>query len=166
MKYPVAVSVNGRAYRREVEARTLLVDFLRDHLGLFGTHVGCETSQCGACLVTLDGLTLKACTRLAVQADGAQVTTLEGLLVDGNLHPVQSALLKECALTCGFCASGVVLAAKECLERKPVAGEDEVRRSLEGVFCRCTGYQPIVDAVRSLAAAPVRDLRDGATAEL
>lgn len=161
MKYPVAVTVNGRFYRKEVEARTLLVDFLRDELGLTGTHVGCETSQCGACLVLLDGLALKACTRLAVQADGSRVTTLEGLRVEGTLHPAQSAILSAGALHCGFCAAGLAIAGSAMLDSNSVISEAEARRGLDGVLCRCTGYQRIVDGFRAASDDAIREALDG-----
>ncbi len=166
MKYPVAVTVNGRSHRKEVEARTLLVDFLRDALELTGTHVACETSQCGACLVVFNGRTLKACTCLAVQADGGHVTTIEGACADGALHPAQEALLKGCALHCGFCAAGIVLAAREILSSSPVANEEEVRGELEGILCRCTGYQRVVDSILSASDVAVREALDGGARDL
>lgn len=161
MKYPVAVTVNGRLYTKEVEARTLLVDFLRDELGLTGTHVGCETSQCGACTVLCGGKTLKSCTRLAVQCDGDDITTLEGVASGQELGAVQAALL-ECRTTqCGFCLPGIVLLGKELLGRRPDASDDDIRRAFEGIVCRCTGYQGFVDAVRLAASGRSR----GATGE-
>jgi len=160
MKYPVALTVNGRPYAKEVEARTLLVHLLRDDLGLTGTHIGCETSICGACTVLLDGRAVKSCTRLAVQADGSHVVTIEGLAADacaagiageGGLHPVQDAFWECHGLQCGFCTPGMIIAAKDLLDRSPDPSEEEVRHALDGNLCRCTGYQHIVDAVRRAA---------------
>ena len=160
MKHPVALSVNGRQYTKEVEARTLLVHLLRDDLGLTGTHIGCETSICGACTVLLDGRAVKSCTRLAVQADGSHVVTIEGLAADARaagiagengLHPIQDAFWECHGLQCGFCTPGMILAAKDLLDRSPDPSEDEVRHALDGNLCRCTGYQHIVDAVRRAA---------------
>ncbi|MBI4603166.1 MAG: (2Fe-2S)-binding protein [Planctomycetes bacterium] len=160
MKYPVALTVNGRRHEVEVEARTLLVQLLRDELGLTGTHVGCEDSLCGACTVILDGKALKSCTRLAVQADGSEVLTIEGLAEEARragiaspsgLHPIQEAFWDRHGVQCGFCTPGMVLAAKELLERCPRPTEEEVRRGIDGNLCRCTGYQRIVEAVRLAA---------------
>jgi carbon-monoxide dehydrogenase small subunit len=162
MKHPVALTVNGFPCAREVEARTLLVHFLREDLGLTGTHIGCETSICGACTVLLDGRAVKSCTRLAVQADGADVVTIEGLAPaaraagvagEHGLHPLQEAFWECHGLQCGFCTPGMILAAKDLLDRLPDPPEDEVRHALDGNLCRCTGYQHIVDAVRRAAAA-------------
>jgi aerobic carbon-monoxide dehydrogenase small subunit len=143
--------VNGATRTLDVEPRTLLVHALRDGLGLTGTHIGCDTSQCGACTVLLDGHAVKSCTLLAIQADGAEVTTIEGIARDGELHPVQRAFVDHHGLQCGFCTPGMVLTALDLLEQKPDADEETIRRSLRGNFCRCTGYQPIVEAIRALA---------------
>src|SRR5579862_9545072 len=149
---PIAVTVNGVEHRHEVEPRTLLVYYLREVLGLTGTNVGCDTSSCGACTVLLDGESVKSCTVLAVQADGARVTTIEGLAAeDGTLHPVQEAFRQEHGLQCGYCTPGMVMAATGLLAENPDPTEAEVRAGLEGNFCRCTGYHNIVRAV--LAAA-------------
>jgi carbon-monoxide dehydrogenase small subunit len=148
MKISVALTVNGQAVAAEVEARTLLVDFLRDRLRLTGTHVGCDTAQCGACTVLLDGKPVKSCNVLAVQAQGAQLTTIEGLATDGALHPMQAAF-KQChGLQCGFCTPGMVLTAVGLAQEKPEASEAEIRAALDGNFCRCTGYHNIVTAVQ------------------
>jgi carbon-monoxide dehydrogenase small subunit len=150
----VTLNVNGREVRREVEPRTLLVHFLRDTLGLTGTHIGCETSVCGACTVLLDGRAVKSCTMLAVQCDGAAVTTIEGLArAGGELHPVQNGFWECHGLQCGFCTPGMILAAVDLLDRNPAPSEAEIRRGLEGNLCRCTGYQHIVVAVRHAAKA-------------
>jgi carbon-monoxide dehydrogenase small subunit len=151
MKRPVAIEVNGAQHSREVEPRLLLVHFLRETLGLTGTNVGCDTSQCGACTVLIDGQAVKSCTVLAVQADGAKVTTVEGLARDGNLHPLQEAFWEKHGLQCGFCTPGMLLTACDLLQRNPHPSEAEIRRGIEGNFCRCTGYQNIVAAV-ALAA--------------
>jgi aerobic carbon-monoxide dehydrogenase small subunit len=147
----IALTVNGRSVEEDVEPRLLLVQFLRDRLGLTGTHVGCDTSNCGACTVHLDGEAVKSCTVLAVQADGAAVTTIEGLAQDGELHPLQQAFHEEHALQCGYCTPGMIMSAAYLLEQNPDPNEQEVRLGLEGNLCRCTGYQNIVNAV--LAAA-------------
>jgi len=147
----VTMTVNGVQYTREVEPRTLLVYFLREHLGLTGTHVGCDTSSCGACTVLLDGKAVKSCTVLAVQAEGAHITTVEGLAKDGELHPVQQAFWDEHGLQCGFCTPGMMLAAVDLLQRNPNPTDEEIRHALEGNLCRCTGYQHIVNAVKAAA---------------
>ncbi|ODT03222.1 MAG: carbon monoxide dehydrogenase [Gemmatimonadetes bacterium SCN 70-22] len=152
----INVSVNGRAYTRDVEPRTLLVHFLRDVLGLTGTHVGCDTSQCGACTVLLDGRGVKSCTVLAVQADGAQVTTIEGIGTNGELHPLQAAFREAHGLQCGFCTPGMIMSSLDLLTHNPAPTEDEIRHALEGNLCRCTGYQNIVKAVQ-LAANTMAD---------
>ena len=144
--------VNGVSRPLDVEPRTLLVHALRDNLGLTGTHIGCDTSQCGACTVLLDGRAVKGCTVLAVQAEGADVTTIEGVARDGELHPVQQAFVEHHGLQCGFCTPGMVLTAIDLLERSPNADEGAIRRSLRGNLCRCTGYQPIVEAIRAAAS--------------
>jgi aerobic carbon-monoxide dehydrogenase small subunit len=149
----IAVTVNGARHERDVEPRELLVYFLREGLGLTGTVVGCDTSSCGACTVLLDGESVKSCTLLAVQADGHEVTTIEGLAENGKLHPVQQAFHEHHALQCGFCTPGMVLAAVSLLKEHPDPAEDEIRHLLEGNLCRCTGYQNIVKAVKAAAGA-------------
>jgi carbon-monoxide dehydrogenase small subunit len=148
---PVRVTVNGRARQADVEPRLLLVHFLRERLGLTGTHVGCDTSNCGACTVHLDGQAVKSCTVLAVQADGAEVTTIEGLGSAGNLHPVQDAFWTNHGLQCGYCTPGMIMAAADLLKTNPDPSEEEVRHALEGNLCRCTGYHNIVKAVLATA---------------
>jgi len=147
----VSLDVNGARYEREVEARTLLVHLLRDDLGLTGTHVGCDTSNCGACTVLVDGESVKSCTLLAAQVDGAEVTTIEGLGEPGNLHPLQEAFWANHGLQCGYCTPGMIMAAADLLARNPHPTEEEVREGLAGNLCRCTGYHNIVKSV--LAAA-------------
>jgi carbon-monoxide dehydrogenase small subunit len=148
------LTVNGKAVSAAVDPRMLLVEFLRNHLALTGTHVGCDTAQCGACTVHLDGRAVKACNMLALQAQGAQVATIEGLAAaDGTLHPMQAAF-KEChGLQCGFCTPGMVMSAIDLVERHPNASEQTIREQLDGNFCRCTGYHNIVRAVQQGAAA-------------
>ena len=153
MNIPVSMTVNGIQYRREVEPRMLLVHFLRDALGLTGTNIGCDTSQCGACTVHLDGMSVKSCTVLAVQADGSSVTTIEGLAQDGKLHPLQQAFWDHHGLQCGYCTPGMIMAAAKLVENNPHLTEDEIRHGLEGNFCRCTGYENIVKAVKAAAEA-------------
>jgi aerobic carbon-monoxide dehydrogenase small subunit len=155
MRVSVRMSVNGREYERDVEPRLLLVHFLRDELGLTGTHVGCDTSNCGACTVKLDGDTVKSCTVLAAQADGHEVQTIEGLARNGDLHPMQQAFHEQHALQCGFCTPGMIMAAIAVLERNPSPSDDEIREGLEGNLCRCTGYHNIVEAVKAAASAGV-----------
>ena len=147
----IEVRVNGSTYRREVEPRLLLVHFLRDVLGLTGTHVGCDTSSCGACTVLLGDLAVKSCTLLAVQADGAEITTVEGLASNGDLHAVQEGFWEEHGLQCGFCTPGFLMATVQLLEQNPDPGDAEIRHALEGNICRCTGYQHIVNAVQNAA---------------
>lgn len=147
----VSMTVNGKPVTGEVEGRTLLVDFLRNNLSLTGTHVGCDTSQCGACVVHVDGKAVKSCTTLALQAEGASVTTIEGLAMDGDLHPVQKAFKENHGLQCGFCTPGMIMTAIDMIERVPNLNEEKVRAELEGNICRCTGYHNIVKSV--LAAA-------------
>ena len=153
MSQPIAISVNvnGRRYERAVEPRTLLVHFLRDTLGLTGTHVGCETSLCGACTVLVDGAVAKSCTFLAVQADGRNVTTIEGVARNGELHPVQEQLWHHHGLQCGYCTSGMVLATIALLEREPRPTDAQIRDGLKGNLCRCTGYATVVQAVHAAA---------------
>jgi len=149
----LSLTVNGKPARAEIDPRTLLVDFIRNNLALTGTHVGCDTGQCGACTVLIDGNAVKACTILAAQAEGAKITTIEGLATDGALHPMQAAF-KEChGLQCGFCTPGMVLSAIDLVQRHPNADEKTIRAELEGNLCRCTGYQNIVKAVAQGAAA-------------
>ena len=155
MSVSISVTVNGRRYREEVEPRLLLVDFLREVLGLTGTHVGCDTSGCGACTIVVDDKAVKSCTLLAVQADGANVTTIEGLAGDGGeLHPLQQGFHEEHGLQCGFCTPGMIMAAWQLLERNPEPSDAEIRHALEGNFCRCTGYENIVRSVRRAAGVP------------
>ena len=149
----LATTVNGKRHEAEVEPRELLVYFLRERLGLSGTNVGCDTSSCGACTVLLDGESVKSCTLLAVQADGRDVTTIEGLAEDGRLHPVQQAFHDHHALQCGYCTPGFVMATVSLLAEGVPASEEEIRHALEGNLCRCTGYQNIVAAVQAVAAS-------------
>jgi carbon-monoxide dehydrogenase small subunit len=151
VKVPVSITVNGRAYQREVEPRELLVHFIRNLGGVTGTKVGCDTSQCGACTVLLDGLAVKACTCLAVQADGSAIMTIEGLAPNDTLHPIQEAFWNKHGLQCGFCTPGMIMAAHDLLRTNPKATDEEIRHGLEGNVCRCTGYQNIVRAVREAA---------------
>jgi carbon-monoxide dehydrogenase small subunit len=147
----VSIEVNGQTHEREVEPRITLVDFLRNDLGLTGTNIGCDTSQCGACTVHLDGMAVKSCTVLAVQADGTSVTTIEGLASNGQLHPMQQAFWDEHGLQCGFCTPGMIMASVKLAEGRPDISDEEVRHGLEGNLCRCTGYQNIVKAVKTAA---------------
>src|SRR5438046_9761489 len=153
MKHEISVTVNGQQHRSEVEPRTLLVHYLREALDLTGTHIGCDTSQCGACTVLLDGRAVKSCTVLAVQAEGKQITTIEGLSGDGRLHPLQQAFWEKHGLQCGFCTPGMILTAVDLLSQNPTPSEAEIRHALEGNLCRCTGYQNIVAAIQSAAGA-------------
>ena len=143
----VSLTVNGEAVTREVEDRTLLVQLLRDHLRLTGTHVGCDTSQCGACVVHMDGRSVKSCTVLAAQASGSDVTTIEGIADGDSLHPMQQAFMDNHGLQCGFCTPGMVMSAIDLLKRHPGADEATIRRELEGNLCRCTGYHNIVKSI-------------------
>ena len=147
----VSVTVNGQQRTAEVEPRLLLVHFLRDTLGLTGTHVGCDTSNCGACTVHLDGEAVKSCTVLAVQADGAEVTTIEGMGQVGSLHPLQESFWANHGLQCGYCTPGMIMAAADLIARNPEPSEEDIREALAGNLCRCTGYQNIVKAVRAAA---------------
>lgn len=148
----VSMQVNGQAVSHEVEARTLLVDFLRETLALTGTHVGCDTSQCGACVVHVGGRSIKSCTMLAAEAEGSDVTTIEGVATNGALHPMQAAFKEHHGLQCGFCTPGMVLSGMELVSRNPDPSEGDVREWLEGNFCRCTGYHNIVKAVQAAAS--------------
>jgi aerobic carbon-monoxide dehydrogenase small subunit len=156
VKLPVNIKVNGVAFQREVEPRLLLVHFLRELTGLTGTKVGCDTSQCGACTVLVDGLATKSCTRLAVQADGSAITTIEGLAHDGKLHQMQESFWAKHGLQCGFCTPGMILTSIALLQHTPKPTAEVVRHGLEGNLCRCTGYQNIVRAVCDAAAAGAR----------
>ena len=149
----ISLTVNGKSVSGDVEARTLLVQFLREHLHLTGTHVGCDTSQCGACVVHVDGRSVKSCTLLAAQAEGTQVTTIEGLATDGALHPMQEAVREHHGLQCGFCTPGMVLSVLDLVNNDPDPSEQAIREGLEGNLCRCTGYHNIVKAVQAGAKA-------------
>jgi len=151
MKQAISINVNGVDHAREVEPRLLLVHYLRDVLGLTGTHIGCESSICGACTVLLDGQAVKSCTMFAVQADGANVTTIEGLAANGNLHPVQEGFWEKHGLQCGYCTPGMIMASAQLIDRNPNPSREEIRHGLEGNLCRCTGYQHIVEAVEYAA---------------
>ena len=144
----ISMTVNGRLRKASVEPRLLLVHFLREHLLLTGTHVGCDTSQCGACTVLVDGRAAKSCTLLAVQADGSEITTIEGLAKDGHLHPLQNGFWEEHGLQCGFCTPGMIMTAVGLLKDNPRPSEREIREGIAGNFCRCTGYQHIVNAIQ------------------
>lgn len=145
----VKITVNGTLYERDIAPRTLLVHFLREDLGLTGTKIGCDTSQCGSCTVHLNGKALKSCTMFAVQADGCEVATIEGLAQDGALHPMQESFWEKHGLQCGYCTPGMIMASIALLENNPHPSEDEIRHGLEGNLCRCTGYQNIVAAVKN-----------------
>jgi carbon-monoxide dehydrogenase small subunit len=151
MKRAISVNVNGMTQQHEVEPRLLLVHYLRDVLGLTGTHVGCETSLCGACTVMVDGQAVKSCTMFAVQADGASITTIEGLAKNGELHPVQEGFWEQHGLQCGYCTPGMIVTAAQLLDRNSQPTREEIRHGLEGNLCRCTGYQHIVEAVEYAA---------------
>ncbi len=151
MPHSVTVTANGTSYTHTVEPRLLLVHFLRDVLGLTGTHVGCDTSQCGACTVLVDGLAVKSCTMLAVQANGSSITTIEGMAQGGKLHPLQEAFWEQHGLQCGFCTPGMIMTLYQALERNPAPTEQEIRQSIAGNMCRCTGYHNIVKAAQAAA---------------
>jgi carbon-monoxide dehydrogenase small subunit len=155
----ISVTVNGRRYSHEIEPRLLLVHYLRDVLGLTGTHIGCETGVCGACTVLLNGQAVKSCMLFAVQVDGQEITTIEGLASDGQLHPVQQGFWEKHGLQCGYCTPGMILAAVQLLQRNPNPTEEEIRHALVGNLCRCTGYQQIVEAVQWAA----EKMREGRT---
>ena len=164
----VSMTVNGRQARAEAEPRTLLVHYLREQLGLTGTHIGCDTSQCGSCVVLVDGVSVKSCTLLAMQTEGAAVTTIEGLAKDGVYHPIQEGFWEHHGLQCGYCTPGMIIAAYDLLQQNPSPTDDEVRHGLEGNLCRCTGYHNIVKAVQYAAAkmrgetpAPARSTGNG-----
>ncbi len=147
----ITVTVNGTKHTSEVEPRLLLVHYLRDVLGLTGTHIGCDTSQCGACTIHVNGLAVKSCTMLAVQADGGDITTIEGLAKDGQLHPLQEGFWEKHGLQCGFCTPGMIMTAHQILERNPNPTEEQIRSGLSGNYCRCTGYHNIVKAIQYAA---------------
>ena len=151
MKHPVSVNVNGVNHQADVEPRLLLVHFIRENLGLTGTNVGCDTSQCGSCTVVIDGQAVKSCTVLAVQADGSKITTIEGLATNGALHPLQQAFWDKHGLQCGFCTPGMILTAWDLIKHNPKPSEADVRHGIDGNLCRCTGYQNIVAAVQEAA---------------
>ncbi len=152
----VEITINGTCYARTVEPRMLLVEFIREEVGLTGTHIGCDTSYCGACTVVLDGAAVKSCTLLAVQADGGEVVTVEGLEKDGELHPLQQAFSREHGLQCGYCTPGVLMSSLVLLAEQPEPSEKDIRKCLSGNLCRCTGYQNIIKAVKTAA----QDLRE------
>ena len=160
MSQQISFVVNGQSRELEVEPRRLLVQALREDLNLTGTHIGCDTSQCGACTVTVDGHAVKSCTMLAVQADGATVTTIEGMATGDDLHPLQAAFWAKHGLQCGFCTPGMIMVASDLLARNASPSDDEIREALDGNICRCTGYQNIVAAIREAASM----IRTGATA--
>jgi len=147
----ISLTVNGKTRKADVEPRLLLVHYLREHLRLTGTHIGCDTSQCGSCTVLVDGRSVKSCTMFAVQADGSAVTTIEGLAANGQLHPLQNAFWEEHGLQCGYCTPGMIMAAVTLLEDNPKPTEQEIRDGISGNFCRCTGYQHIVNAIQRAA---------------
>ena len=148
----VSMTVNGTTYTNDVEPRTLLVHYLRENLRLTGTHVGCDTSSCGACTIIVNGETVKSCTLLAVQCEGAEIKTIEGMASNGKLHPIQESFREKHGLQCGFCTPGMIMSSWQLLERNPNPSEDEIRHALEGNFCRCTGYHNIVNAVQDAAS--------------
>ena len=151
MKQAISISVNGVTYQHEVEPRLLLVHYLRDVLNLTGTHIGCETSLCGACTVLIDGQAVKSCTMFAVQAEGSTITTIEGLARNGELHPVQEGFWECHGLQCGYCTPGMIIAGAQILDRNPQPTDEQIRHGLDGNLCRCTGYQHIVEAVQYAA---------------
>jgi aerobic carbon-monoxide dehydrogenase small subunit len=151
-RYRITLTVNGSTYTSEVEPRRLLVHYLREDLGLTGTHIGCDTSQCGACVISVDGQAAKSCTLLAVQVDGSEVQTIEGLAQNGELHPVQDGFWEKHGLQCGFCTPGMIMTAHDLLKRSPHPNDQEIRHALHGNLCRCTGYHNIVEAIQHAAA--------------
>jgi aerobic-type carbon monoxide dehydrogenase small subunit (CoxS/CutS family) len=151
-EFAVSVKVNGQQYERRISPRTLLVDFLRDELGLTGTHIGCDTGHCGACTVMLNGVTVKSCLLLAAQANNSELKTIEGVAVNGKLHPIQEAFLEHQALQCGYCTPGMILSSLFLLQRNPNPNEEEIKKGIEGNLCRCTGYLSIVKAVKAASA--------------
>ena len=163
MKVPIHVTVNGKSYSEEVTPRLLLVQFLRENLRLTGTHVGCDTSNCGACTILVNGKATKSCTLLAVQADGAEITTIEGMAPAGNgsLHPLQEGFAEKHGLQCGFCTPGMIMAASDLLSRNSNPSEEEIRHALEGNFCRCTGYHNIVKSIQYAAEKMRKEVSHG-----
>ena len=161
-RHEITVTVNGEQVSREVEARLLLVHFIREELSLTGTHIGCDTTSCGACTVILNGRSIKSCTAFAVQADGREIETIEGLAQDGALHPLQEGFWEKHGLQCGFCTPGMILSAKELLTKNPNPTEEEIRRGISGNLCRCTGYNKIVEAIEFAAAKLQTDNGDEA----
>ncbi len=157
MKQTIRVTINGRLYEEDVEPRLLLSHFLRENIGLTGTHIGCVIGECGACSVLLDGKVVKSCLHLAVQADGREVTTIEGLAKDGELNPVQEAFVKNYAFQCGYCTPGMVMTSYALLQRNPNPSEEEIRKALAGNLCMCTGYVQIVEAVKEAAKGQIRN---------
>lgn len=151
-EFAVNVKVNGQQYERRINPRTLLVDFLRDELGLTGTHIGCDTGHCGACTVMLNGVTVKSCLLLAAQVNNSELKTIEGIAVNGKLHPIQEAFLEHQALQCGYCTPGMILSSIFLLQRNPNPNDEEIKRGIEGNLCRCTGYLNIVKAVKAASA--------------
>jgi len=151
-EFAVSVKVNGQQHERRINPRTLLVDFLRDELGLTGTHIGCDTGHCGACTVMLNGVTVKSCLLLAAQANNSELKTIEGVAVNGKLHPIQEAFLEHQALQCGYCTPGMILSSIFLLQRNSNPNDEEIKRGIEGNLCRCTGYLNIVKAVRAASA--------------
>ncbi len=156
MKRLIKLTINGVSYSHEVEPRLLLVHYIRDVVGLTGTHIGCDTSQCGACTIILNGMAVKCCTLLAVQADGVEILTVEGLAKDGQLHPIQEGFWEKHGLQCGYCTPGMIMATYQFLQRNPNPTEAEIRHSLEGNLCRCTGYHNIVKAIQYAAEKMAR----------
>ena len=148
----VSMTVNGTGYTNDVEPRTLLVHYLRENLRLTGTHVGCDTSSCGACTIVVNGEAVKSCTLLAVQCEGAEIKTIEGMATNGKLHPIQESFREKHGLQCGFCTPGMIMTSWQLLERNPNPSENEIRHAIEGNFCRCTGYHNIVNAVQDAAS--------------
>ncbi len=161
----VSITVNGKTYEREVEPRLLLVHFLRETLGLTGTHIGCDTSQCGACTILMDGVAVKSCTLFAVQASGHSLTTVEGLAQGGQLHPVQEGFWEEHGLQCGYCTPGMIMSAVGLLNANPSPSEQEIRHAIHGNLCRCTGYQHIVNAVQYAAKKQAEGAKQPAVAD-
>ena len=159
-KVSVRIKVNGALYERQVEARLLLVDFIREELGLTGTHIGCDTTSCGACTVLLDGIAVKSCTVFAVTANGRQVETIEGVAQGGQMHPLQEGFWEKHGLQCGYCTPGMIMSAKHLLSKNPNPTEDEIRQGISGNLCRCTGYNKIVEAVRYAAEKINADARE------
>lgn len=163
MKHRVRMTINGSAHEHEIESRTLLVHYIRETVGLTGTHIGCETSLCGACTVTMDGLAVKSCTVLAMQAHGSEIETIEGLMGEGVFHPVQEGFWEKHGLQCGYCTPGMIMAACQLLRSNPDPSDSDIRRAIDGNFCRCTGYQHIIEAVR-FAAQKMKSTRPGRSA--